>query len=239
MGSWNPFAWYPYVEPSKWAAILTERSDPATVSTDVATLFDRGYGWVYLTSETGFNTKSTIMSQLLTAVQGRAASRKLEARRLQASWPFWGCDDTLFECKPICLKQHGHVTSKVSPKLCAGAPMDQCACKCYHEAQWTCEGDSVVCKAKFAAGELQTVGDKVCEMRGAPKPMSPEELRDAGIQVTSMCEPMKEMRGSAPTAECLAQWSAAKVASEDQLYEEWLHESFAVAVALGALGLYA
>jgi len=165
--------------------------------------------------------------------------RKLEPRRLEASWPFWGCDDTLFECKPICLKQHGHVTSRVSPKLCAGAPMDQCACKCYHEAQWTCEGDSVVCKAKFAAGELQTVGDKVCEMRGAPKPMSPEELRDAGIQVTSMCEPMKEMRGSAPTAECLAQWSAAKVASEDQLYEEWLHESFAVAVALGALGLYA
>ena len=50
---------------------------------------------------------------------------------------------------------------------------------------------------------------------------------------------MKEMRGSAPTAECLAQWSAAKVAPEDQLYEEWLRESFAVAVALGALGLYA
>ena len=69
--------------------------------------------------------------------------------------------------------------------------------------------------------------------------MSPEELRDVGFQVTSMCEPMKEMRGSAPTAECLAQWKAATVTSEDQKYEEWLHESFAVAVALGALGLYA
>ena len=42
--------------------------------------------------------------------------------------------------------------------------MDPCACKCYHEAQWTCEGDSVVCKAKFAEGELQTVGDKVFEL---------------------------------------------------------------------------
>ena len=49
---------------------------------------------------------------------------------------------------------------------------------------------------------------------------------------------MKEMRGSAPTAECQAQWKAPTVASEPQEYEEWL-ESFAVAVALGALGLYA
>ena len=97
---------------------------------------------------------------LFWAAQGAAGS---SWRRLEASWPFWGCDDTLFECKPICLKQHGHVTSRVSSKLCAGAPKDQCACKCYHEAQWTCEGESVVCKAKFAERELQTVGDKVFE----------------------------------------------------------------------------
>ena len=54
-GIWNPFSWYPYVPTTKWAAIVTERS---TVD-DVAVLFDRGYGWVYLTSETGFETKST------------------------------------------------------------------------------------------------------------------------------------------------------------------------------------
>ena len=159
LGLWNPFSWYPYVSPTKWAAIVTERS---TVD-DVDVLFDRGYGWVYLTSETGFETKSKIMDDLIDEIEGVANGRRLQARRLTASAPFWGCDDTLFECKPICLKQHGHVTSRVSPKLCAGAPMDQCACKCYHEAQWTCEGDSVVCKAKFAAGELQTVGDKVFE----------------------------------------------------------------------------
>ena len=100
----------------------------------------------------------------------------MQGRRLQASEPFWGCDDTLFECQPICMKQMGTVTSKVSKKLCAGAPMDQCACKCLHEAQWTCEGAhegatrSVVCEARLGAGELRTVGDKVCEMRGAPKP---------------------------------------------------------------------
>ena len=55
LGIWNPFSWYPYVPATKWAAIVTERS---TVD-DVAVLFDRGYGWVYLTSETGFETKST------------------------------------------------------------------------------------------------------------------------------------------------------------------------------------
>ena len=55
LGLWNPFSWYPYVSPTKWAAIVTERS---TVD-DVDVLFDRGYGWVYLTSEDGFETKST------------------------------------------------------------------------------------------------------------------------------------------------------------------------------------
>ena len=55
-GIWNPFSWYPYVPTTKWAAIVTERS---TVD-DVAVLFDRGYGWVYLTSEPDFTTKSTI-----------------------------------------------------------------------------------------------------------------------------------------------------------------------------------
>merc|ERR1719258_602236 len=99
------------------------------------------------------------------------------------------------------MRSHGVVTSKVSNKLCAGAPLDECMCKCFHAAEWACDGDSVVCKAKFGAGELRTVGDKVCETRGAPKPSSTAELR-----VASKCEPLTEMRGSAPTAECLAQW---------------------------------
>jgi hypothetical protein len=87
--------------------------------------------------------------------------------------------------------------------------MDQCACKCFHDARWTCEGSSVVCKAKFGAGELRTVGDKVCETRGAPKPSSTAELR-----VASKCEPVTEMRGSAPTAECLAQWGTPEPVEE-------------------------
>merc|ERR550514_541352 len=182
LGVWNPFSWYPYTPPAKWAAIVTSASDVSAV----ATLVDRGYGWVYVTSETGFETKSTIvMSDLLSAIETPTTRRKLQERNLEASAPFWGCDDTLFECKPICLKKMGVVTSKVSDTLCASAPMDQCSCKCYHDVRWACKGEAIVCQAKFGAGELETVGDKVCETRGAPKPASTAELR-----VASTCEPV-------------------------------------------------
>merc|ERR1719482_2675393 len=233
LGVWNPFSWYPYVPPAKWAAIVTEASDVSAV----ATLVDRGYGWVYVTSEAGFDTKSEIdMSALLSAIETPTTRRKLQERNLEASEPFWGCDDTLFECKPICMKKMGVVTSKVSDTLCSAAPMDQCACKCFHEAQWTCEGSSVVCKAKFGHGELKTVGDKVCEPRGAPKPASTAELR-----VDSSCTPLTDMRGSSPTAQCLAQWATpaptdAPWAPEDLTL---LDESFATTFALAALALYA
>jgi hypothetical protein len=134
------------------------------------------------------------------------------------------------------LKKMGVTTTKVADSLCSAAPMDQCACKCFHEAQWTCEGSSVVCKAKFGHGELKTVGDKVCETRGAPKPASTAELR-----VDSSCTPVTEMRGSSPTAQCLAQWATpaptdAPWAPEDLTL---LDESFATTFALAALALYA
>jgi hypothetical protein len=247
LGIWNPFSWYPYVSPLKWAAIVTEAADVSAV----ATLFDRGYGYVYLTSETGLDTKSTIMTDLVAEISSTSTRRKLQSRRLQASEPFWGCDDTLFECKPICMKTTGVVTTKVADKLCAGAPMDQCACKCFHDAQWACEGESVVCKAKFGAGELETVGDKVCEVRGAPKPESADLKR-----VASTCEPVTEMRGSAPTDTCLAQWGTPEPVEEAEVpateapvvpteaavaevKEPVVAASFATTVALAALALYA
>merc|ERR1719487_868022 len=181
------------------AAIVTSATDVSAV----ATLVDRGYGWIYVTSEAGFETKSTIgMSDLLSATETPTTRRKLQERNLESSAPFWGCDDTLFACQPVCMKKMGVVTTKVSDTLCAAAPMDQCTCKCFHAAQWACEGDTVVCQAKFGAGELKTVGDKVCETRGAPKPASIAELR-----VTSTCESVTDMRGSVPTDQCLAQWS--------------------------------
>ena len=246
LGVWNPFSWYPYVPPAKWAAMVTEALDASAVES----LVDRGYGWVYVTSEANFATKSTLdMSALLSAIETPTTRRKLQERNLEASAPFWGCDDTLFECKPICMKKMGVVTSKVSDTLCASAPMDQCSCKCFHEAQWACDGDAVVCKAKFGAGELKTVGDKVCETRGAPKPASTAELR-----VASACEPVTEMRGSAPTAQCLAQWATpeptdapaapttqapAKTEAVEKVAEPLVQQSFATTLALAAIALYA
>merc|ERR1719258_399572 len=93
IGIWNPFSWYPYVSPSKWAAIVTDAADTSAV----ATLFDRGYGWVYLTSEAGLDTKSALTPAVLDAIEA-AAARRLQSRRLQAAEPFWGCDDTLLDC---------------------------------------------------------------------------------------------------------------------------------------------
>jgi hypothetical protein len=243
LGIWNPFSWYPYTPASKWAAIVTEATDMSAIPI----LFDRGYGWVYLTSEGGYDTKSTLTSAVIAAIEATATTRRLQGRRLERSenaQPFWGCDDTLLECKPICMKNMGAVTSKVSDKLCAGAPMDQCACKCFHAAQWTCDGSKVVCKAKYGAAELQTVGDKVCEMRGAPKPTSTAELR-----IASDCKPMTEMRGSAPAAECIDRWGTPEPRDGDVDTPEprdgdvdeidWLPlESFAAPLALAAITLY-
>ena len=45
--------------------------------------------------------RSTIMDDLLDEIEGVASGRRLQARRLTASAPFWGCDDTLFECKSV------------------------------------------------------------------------------------------------------------------------------------------
>jgi hypothetical protein len=254
IGLWNPFSWYSTTPAGKWAALVTGATS-ADYEKTVETLVDRGYGWVYATTEAGFGTKNTLdMSALLAKIAApEQTARRLQERSLTASAPRYTCDDTLFECQPICVQQTGVVTSRVADSLCASAPLDECACKCYYEAQWTCEGDAVVCKAKFGAGDLETVGDKVCETRGAPKPASTAELR-----IASTCEPVTEMRGSAPTAQCLAQWgtpepteeaptqaaattatdapTSATVAGGDAIL---LDASFATTLAVAALALYA
>jgi len=246
IGIWSPFSWYPSVSPTKWAAMVTEATD----TTAISTLVDRGYGWIYLTSEAGFETKSSMTPAVLSAIESVGTTRRLNDRRLAASAPFWGCDDTLFTCQPICIRTQGKVSTKVADSLCAGAPQDQCACQCYHDARWTCSGAAVVCQAKLGAGELKTVGDMVCETRGKPKPASTAELR-----VASTCEPVTEMRGDSPTEECLAQWATpeptkapatqAPAETSDETSEPpkvtvpVLEESFATALALTGLALFA
>jgi hypothetical protein len=245
IGIWNPFSWYPYVAPSKWAALVTGTTDLTVIDT----LVDRGYGSVYLTDAADFSTFSTITANVLDKLEAVSTRRLQEAdRRLTATAPFWGCDDTLFECVPICLKQDGPVTMRVADALCTTAPQDQCACKCYHEAQWTCEGEAVVCKAKYGEGELETVGDKVCETRsydGALKPVSVAELKMA-----SQCTPKKDLRGSSPTVQCLTEWKKVPTTAKPTVVATAapatapaslavIEESFAAPLAVVALALFA
>jgi hypothetical protein len=55
--------------------------------------------------------------------------------------------------------------------------------------------------------------------------------------VASSCEPVTEMRGSAPAAQCLAHWATPAPTDAPEWLE--LFESFATTFALAALVLYA
>jgi hypothetical protein len=216
IGSWAPFAWYPAKAASTWGAILTHVPE-ADVTTQATKLFDRGYGFVYLHSAAGFDTVSTYLNAALARVVTQAGStRRLteetpllsEARRLEdAPTTAWGCDETLFQCSPICLKTTGVVTVEVTDSECAGAPMDPCQCSCLYDAQWTCdESDTVVCKATDTfALESQVVGDLVCSSRGTDKPAIGDFTKQDGA-----CVAKGTVRGRWPTGQCVGQYQAAK-----------------------------
>lgn len=210
-GSWNPFAWYPARAPTTWGAVVTNVAEGQLGSlADV--LFDRGYGFVFLHAGE-YTTVSTHLDTMLTRIktQSTPAGRRLAAapRQLQeAATLEWGCDETLFECTPICLKTTGLVTVKVADTECAGEPLDQCKCSCMYNAVWTCDAESeVVCKAT-GTFQLETtvVGDLVCASRGTPKPV----IGDFTQRQASSCEEKPVARGSYPTQTCLAQFQQAK-----------------------------
>lgn len=174
----------------------------ADITTASDKLFDRGYGFVYLNSASDdFSAPSEHTAQVLQAV-GNKAARRLSGflagqRRLQTATYQWSCDDTLFECAPICLRTMGLTSTKVLDRQCAGEPLDMCACGCFYNAAWTCEDGNLVCKATSKL-ERATVGDVVCSSRGGEKPTT--------------CEDKSVERGSYPTGQCLAQYEAEKLA---------------------------
>jgi hypothetical protein len=207
IGIWNPFSWYPLVVNSKWAAII-DNVDSSDMQKYVDTLFDRGYGYVFLTNQDGFKTSSTYVEELIDAIHQKKATGEIFTdgeRRLEASEPTysWGCDDTLFHCSPVCLSQNGPVTTIAPDSKCADAPKDMCKCKCYYNAVWTCSNGEVVCQATKGI-ETMIVGDLLCENRGTEKPTFEElsEQRQAGE-----CEPLPTTRGQFPVEQCLTQWA--------------------------------
>jgi hypothetical protein len=217
IGVWTPYSWYPKTPPKKWAAMIskaplsTNVEDPISGKVDdlVSILFDRGYGHVFLTTEDDFTEPSPVgfTKKLLKAIADKstpADGRRLMERELSVkSETFWGCDDTRFECKPACYKRTGLVTSKVSDRYCTDAPMDACSCKCYHDAQWVCQGEEVVCQASYGGEEPRVVGDLLCTSRGTPKPEM-MELRERQAQ---QCEPLPTLKDGAPSQQCLDIWA--------------------------------
>jgi len=117
------------------------------------------------------------------------------------------CDDTLLECKPVCVEGNGVVFNKVPDYKCAGPKPDECSCRCFYDAYWTCEADKIVCKAKIQGGDEQTVGDLVCSTRGTPKPTWDLTAVERAADV---CAPLSVQREMRPAEQCLAQYAVAK-----------------------------
>jgi len=204
MGIWTPFSWFSDVAASQWGAIVNTVPE-ADISVTATSLFDRGYGWVYLHSASSFSDESSSTIAAIDAVEDRATRRLTESRRLlertSISEPEWGCDDTLFECRPVCIKTNGVTTSKVNDAMCASAPLDACSCPCYYDAKWDCQGDDVVCKATMRDEET-VVGDTLCSSRGTPKPTK------ASLVVSGTCAAKGTTRGAFPAQACVDGWSA-------------------------------
>jgi hypothetical protein len=221
IGIWNPYSWYPLVTNSKWAAIVDE-VDEGDMQSTLNTLFDRGYGYVFLTDKDGFLESSKYNLKLLDAIYTKKTTglsgfepeeRRLDSERrlLENKKPVnteglrysWGCDDTLYHCSPVCLSQNGPITTIAANDKCADAPLDMCKCKCYYNAAWTCSNGEVVCQATKGI-ETMIVGDLLCENRGTEKPTFEQlsEQRQAGE-----CEPLPTTRGQFPVEQCLTQWA--------------------------------
>jgi len=197
------------------------------VTESLEVLFDRGYGYVYLHSEEDYGSTSTHLSALITGIGAVSKSDKSlssnignwkgpapgSRRKLQEDDGItrrtWGCDETMMQCRPVCLESNGLITSIVQSKLC-GDPsedMDECSCPCYYDAYWTCAEDTVVCMATRTGQEgPSVVGDLICENRGTPKPVFTQEQRHAG----ACAKKPAAMGTTPPTSICLERAKRAK-----------------------------
>jgi hypothetical protein len=232
LGVWTPYSWFSSLTngyqfaSTNWAAIVTDVTDVADYGTALVEagkesiltkLFDRGYGYVYLTPESDFATTSQKLATLITGIHKKTVKqswappgRRLEAERALQTQDDglevtqFECDDTLFECQPVCVETMGVARSKVSVGKCSGVKPGQCSCRCFYDAYWTCENKAVVCKATITGGVEQTVGDLVCATRGTPKP----KWDATAVQLTAgECEALPVLREERPAEACLSQYA--------------------------------
>jgi len=249
LGVWTPYSWFSSLSngydfaAKHWGAVVTEASDEldygtalvsAGVESVLTKLFDRGYGYVYLTDKVEFAVTGKYLKTLIQGINkkkacttgveaectwvpptttgrrlGEAGLRGLQTQDTGVATTNFQCDDTLYECKPVCIETVGVVQNKVPDAKCAGAKPDICSCRCFYDAYWTCEDGQVKCKATISGGFESTVGDLVCSTRGTPKPKwdasKATEARAAGE-----CEKLSVLREERPSDQCLATIAAEK-----------------------------
>jgi hypothetical protein len=263
LGFWTPFSWFPKGETGlgqdKWGAMVYNVDELDVVET-LEVLFDRGYGYVYLHSENDYATISTHLTKLVEEISVVSNSRRLldtvaSERKLQSDDGLtrrtWGCDETLLQCRPVCLETSGVVTTIVQNKMC-GDPaedMDECSCPCYYDAYWACAADGVVCMAtRSGQSEPAVVGDLVCQTRGTPKPVVTAAQRQAGACPAKT--PTQMGAPPAPICSAAAEMRAANKESKeaaaafgdlkwDLTNDDLLASSVSIALAAIVMGLVA
>jgi hypothetical protein len=205
MGKWTPYSWYPGMIPNKWGAMVFGAS--TYMLPEIAEmLYDRGYGNIFIHSGNDVNKPTDHLFFLDMALRAVDVSGRRERRLALAPElrnedavntirkPMWACDDTRFECTPICIQTEGLVTVEVKKSLCT-EPVDPCLCNhvCYYDVRWEqrqhvaarsrettydiwgnpvhveVEGPDYQCVASQAGVEME-VADLVCQYRGSLKP---------------------------------------------------------------------
>jgi len=209
---WNPFAWYPDIEPTRFGALITDCDADGDLQKYTDLTHDRGYGYTGITEKADFTTVSPSMT---TAVQ-KVAAFQLRLRRLSLKKDRaltaqvvtdeynWACDATRFYCRPVCMRTTGYTTTIVADSKCsAAAKLDECSCNCYHNVHWDCNGNNVVCVATDNSLVEKQVGDLACSSRGTAKPSFDE------------CTRTKVQQQREPSSTCRAQYEQAKEAREN------------------------
>merc|ERR1719331_2064289 len=139
LGFWTPFSWFSSLSTLSWGAMVYD-VDREQVVDMLELLIDRGYGYVYLHSSSDYAETSAHLKKLVTEIGDLSTkTRRLDEiredrrlaqlrgerpdeRRLQEADDGtlihrWGCDETLIQCRPVCLETAGFVTNIVQSKL--------------------------------------------------------------------------------------------------------------------------
>lgn len=249
---WNPFAWYPDHEPTRFGALITDV--PATEIAKYTTLtHDRGYGYTGLTANADFTTVSASMAAAVTAVAGfTMPARRLSLKKDRALTEVvtdaynWACDANRFFCQPVCMRTTGYTTTIVADSKCAGVEkLDECSCNCLHDVHWTCQGADVVCVATDNSLVEKVVGDLACSSRGTEKPLyeglitwtpaGPEDPNGPDGQYAK-CSRTKVAQQRSPSAKCLSQYEPLWLPKEEALLQPEV-EDFQVDIQGAALPL--